>query len=279
MPTKQDGQLSNFHLKRYEISLIPPPMSNYYARFERGAIIDRFFWYETVIFFHLLSPDQFHLTVPPGHNVIADIYRLNGVYPVTLSYNYQTSFTFYQSIEDNINVHPRCIPYLSSPGFFVRLDHDGYEIHPEKKSDDEDGMTGSEWNMWMDNLAKRNELIPHVTNEDQVGRRWKATHRGPITESEISQRLIRRDLYPAHYGRFTSFVIYTDTCDYAKESKHVRSCTDFVNNFPTSGIYRCFIFCGYCQGIPVHQVIGQEDWNTFFFHDIYSGPTTTTSTI
>ena len=49
MPTKQDGQLSNFHLKRYEISLIPPPMSNYYARFERGAIIDRFFWYETEI--------------------------------------------------------------------------------------------------------------------------------------------------------------------------------------------------------------------------------------
>ena len=43
--------------------------------------------------------------------------------------------------------------------------------------------------------------------------------------------------------------------------------TDYTNNLPISGIYKCFLFCGYLiNSIPIHQLVGQYDDNIFFIN-------------
>ena len=65
-------------------------------------------------------------------------------------------------------------------------------------------------------------------------------------------------------------ISFFDKSNINNHFKYTHTSTEYTNDFPISGIYKCFFFCGYLGDTPIHQIIGQYDTYTFFTHHLLS---------
>tara|TARA_B100000073_G_scaffold47765_1_gene35249 strand:+ start:1076 stop:1699 length:624 start_codon:yes stop_codon:yes gene_type:complete len=90
-----------------------------------------------------------------------------------------------------------------------------------------------------------------------------------VPSYNISQKKIKKD-FNIHYKNYIQMISCFDKSDLNEELNYTYSNTHYALDFPISGIYKCFFFCGYIKNIPVHQIVGQIDTYVFFSHKLIS---------